>query len=398
MLFVHQGRRRWTLPTLILAVGLSCAIPTLLQRSAHRARADEGSAPPPPAPPPAPSTAAGAESLTTEYRQYEWQRGGAPVRMISKDEGFCFLSAVGGHFAGGGESVRVYIGEDGFWYLGGSAAQELWGKAMSVKFSHKLATSVVPAEDPNETAWHAGLPELAKSDDAAIKELAKRELAAMPSDPEGLMGLADAWNAATAKQELVERRLAEAHVLHLYAMATGKLDGDGLATARHRLDVLRIALANRQLNDLAEWKVAAGNWSATVDNQIEGSGDCVLDLKNPLPADCFLEFHVNVVEGMRPRIEFPGTGMEVGNEGDFHQFIVVGAETQRGVSVPYVNGQELKFGVKFAGKAFEFYSNGELMAKGTRTNVPQSLRVILSGGDGWSPGTTRFWGFKVSAS
>ena len=40
--------------------------------------------------------------------------------MIHKDEGFCYVADVGGAFNGGGEVARVYIGDDGYWYLHGS--------------------------------------------------------------------------------------------------------------------------------------------------------------------------------------------------------------------------------------------------------------------------------------
>lgn len=46
------------------------------------------------------------------------------MRLIRKDAGFCALSLVTGAFAGGGEIVKVWIGPDGFWYLGGQSGQE----------------------------------------------------------------------------------------------------------------------------------------------------------------------------------------------------------------------------------------------------------------------------------
>jgi hypothetical protein len=332
-----------------------------------------------------------------EYRVYEWKRNAAPVKMISKDEGYCFLTEIGGHFAGGGESVKVYIGEDGFWYLGGGAFQDIWAKAMSVKFPHKMAAVVLPPPDPAVEAWAGALGTFAASADAGTKELAASELKALPSDPDGLMALADAWNALAPKRELAERRLVESHILNLYATAVGKLAGPALPPARKRFDSLRIALANRQLNDLAEWKVDSGQWSTKADGRIEGHDNSTLLFNNALPADCFIEFRVSVIDGQRPRIHFKGCELYVGNEGDLHDFQVFGAETQRGVPVPYVHEQEFKFGMKLSGKNFEFYVDGELMAKGTRKAVPLTLNLALSAGDDWSRGTAQFWDFKVSA-
>jgi hypothetical protein len=71
--------------------------------------------------------------LNAEVKEYQWKRGEPKVRMIARSEGFCFLSHVGGHFEGGGESARVTVGPDGYWYLDCVTGQDLWVRAMSVK-------------------------------------------------------------------------------------------------------------------------------------------------------------------------------------------------------------------------------------------------------------------------
>ena len=58
-----------------------------------------------------------------EYKTFEWEHNAAPVKMIHKDEGFCYLADIGGAFNGGAEVARVYVGDDGFWYLHGSTGQ-----------------------------------------------------------------------------------------------------------------------------------------------------------------------------------------------------------------------------------------------------------------------------------
>ena len=55
---------------------------------------------------------------------HTWRQGEPPVRLIRQEEGFCALSLVTGHFQGGGEVVRLYVGDDGYWYLGGQSGQE----------------------------------------------------------------------------------------------------------------------------------------------------------------------------------------------------------------------------------------------------------------------------------
>lgn len=79
--------------------------------------------------PPPSGTAAASDAVETvcgppriEIRS--WHQGQPPVRLIRKDAGFCALSLVTGAFAGGGEIVKVWIGPDGFWYLGGQSGQE----------------------------------------------------------------------------------------------------------------------------------------------------------------------------------------------------------------------------------------------------------------------------------
>ena len=58
------------------------------------------------------------------FETRRWQQGDAPIRLIRKEEGFCALTLVTGHFQGAGEMVRVYVADDGYWYLGGDSQQE----------------------------------------------------------------------------------------------------------------------------------------------------------------------------------------------------------------------------------------------------------------------------------
>jgi hypothetical protein len=59
-----------------------------------------------------------------EFKTYRWDYNEPPVKMIHKDEGFCFLSSLGGAFDGGAEVGRVYIGDDGYWYLHGTSGRD----------------------------------------------------------------------------------------------------------------------------------------------------------------------------------------------------------------------------------------------------------------------------------
>lgn len=67
-----------------------------------------------------------------------WAQGEPAVRLIRKEEGFCALTKVTGCFAGGGEVVQVYVGDDGWWYLGGASQQEgVAAECVVVRFPRK---------------------------------------------------------------------------------------------------------------------------------------------------------------------------------------------------------------------------------------------------------------------
>ncbi len=85
--------------------------------------------------------AAGATIVRTKLRDkfkkgvtfYDWSSGSPPVKMIHRSEGFCFLSSIGGGFNGGGEEVRVHIGEDGYWYLSGRSGTPINARAAAIR-------------------------------------------------------------------------------------------------------------------------------------------------------------------------------------------------------------------------------------------------------------------------
>ena len=90
---------------------------------------------------PAPLSPTGQGDPTTGpevvgHAVFRWSVGQERVRMIRAEDGICFLSAVGGSFAGGGEWVRVRI-DDGFWYLEGHCQQPfVFAEATCVQFEH----------------------------------------------------------------------------------------------------------------------------------------------------------------------------------------------------------------------------------------------------------------------
>ena len=76
--------------------------------------------------PPAPGsiTTIPAKSGLGSLETRSWRQGEPPLKLIRRDEGFCVLTMVTGHFQGSGEKVRVYVGDDGYWHLGGTSLQD----------------------------------------------------------------------------------------------------------------------------------------------------------------------------------------------------------------------------------------------------------------------------------
>ena len=65
---------------------------------------------------------------------FKWRRGDAPVKMIRKSEGLCYLVFVEGPFEGPGEFASIYT-ERNFWFLTGSPdGNEITAKAQCWKF------------------------------------------------------------------------------------------------------------------------------------------------------------------------------------------------------------------------------------------------------------------------
>jgi tetratricopeptide (TPR) repeat protein len=73
-----------------------------------------------------------------EYIFYECKKGDK-IKMIHKDEGFCYLVGIHGAFYGGGESAQITIEKDGYWYLTvvSANAQPLDVRAVAVKLTKK---------------------------------------------------------------------------------------------------------------------------------------------------------------------------------------------------------------------------------------------------------------------
>jgi hypothetical protein len=324
--------------------------------------------------------------MRVEYQEYGWQRGDGAVRMIRKEEGFCYLTRVNGQFAGLGEEARVYIGDDGYWYLSGSAYKPLAATAMSVRFMTKPFAS---AASPGQETWEQTILRLASSNTPEIRELAKAEQSAPPADGASQLQFADFWRNLLPKIAAGDRAAVVEHVLRSYQGA-----GDGTAVsaevAQKADGVLQTAL-----NDLSQWKVQSGTWNM-VDGKICGRGWSELLFLHQLPRDCTLEFRMNTVEGIRPRVRFPSSQFYIGNEEYKHDIRAFGAVNSQESAFPYANNQELAVALRFQGDNFELRVNGQLTARGVNKAMPDHLGLRLSAGDDWSPGVVLYWDFKLT--
>jgi len=151
------------------------------------------------------------------------------------------------------------------------------------------------------------------------------------------------------------------------------------------------ASLGRLLNHLANWHVEAGKWRQRR-GRIVGSGESGLTFNHDLPVDFILEFKMRVLHGMRPRVYFKT--VYVGNEGFQKTIDLFGADAT-GTPFPYHNDQTLSVRLAFQGENVELHINGKAVAGAKRKEVANE-RLAISGGDGWSQGTTEYFDFTVT--
>ncbi|NJN47769.1 MAG: hypothetical protein HC808_16285 [Candidatus Competibacteraceae bacterium] len=81
--------------------------------------------------------------------RYEWyQNNPAPVQMMNVNDGFCFLSLMGGKFKGSGEGVWIYRDGD-YWFLTGKSQQiDVAARARCIPYSSFGGARVSQYWDP----------------------------------------------------------------------------------------------------------------------------------------------------------------------------------------------------------------------------------------------------------
>lgn len=91
-------------------------------------------------------------SFNSVVREHHWAADNdqGPIRMIHGNDGFAFLTGIGGSFESNKDYVRVTRHEDGYWYLeGGSSKRDIKAWAFSVQLSQTETTPTVASNDPS---------------------------------------------------------------------------------------------------------------------------------------------------------------------------------------------------------------------------------------------------------
>jgi hypothetical protein len=242
-----------------------------------------------------------------------------------------------------------------------------------------------------------GVGLMAKGDHAGLKALAGLDVAGGASAGAALDAAA-AWANLAGKEAQPIRRRAMRRAGQCFDKAIGAMDAPARAAALKRFRPLHLAILTDRMNRLEEWEVVRGRWTTTPSGRLLGAGDSHLRFGHKLPGTVYVEFHLVVLEGMRPRVHFEETGMCLGNEGSRREFWPHGAKTGDGLWEPYANGQDKCMGVYLAGERFEWFADGRPTGHGTLSRSADQITLGIQGGDGWSKGSALYWGFRVLAA
>jgi clan AA aspartic protease (TIGR02281 family) len=152
-----------------------------------------------------------------------------------------------------------------------------------------------------------------------------------------------------------------------------------------------------KLNDFGQWRDERGTWSVTPDGRLRGEGDSQVEFPLELPQELTVSWRMRLVKGLRARVIFEGTGAYFGTEGFDHTLAMYGGKDLTTERVKFEHGREYVVSMRLDKNSFECRMDGKLIATGKRSKSgPVTLRLV--GGDGWSPGTTEFWGFELAVA
>jgi serine/threonine protein kinase/formylglycine-generating enzyme required for sulfatase activity len=160
---------------------------------------------------------------------------------------------------------------------------------------------------------------------------------------------------------------------------------------------LPTSLDPADLNDPRNWVVSKGGWSFTESGRLRGEGDSAIRVRRTLPWPTALSFKMRVLSGMRPRVTLGGTDIYFGNEG-YEPTIWLYGQVKNLVGTPfkYTVNTTYDMSVQSTGERLTLLVDGKEIGTTTLSKQPDHMALELSGGDGWSPGTTEFWDFYFS--
>jgi hypothetical protein len=254
--------------------------------------------------------------------------------------------------------------------------------------------------------WTHGLPHLALGSDVEIKTAAAADIAA-PTDSISQFQLAEKWYALTAREAGVPLAHIRQRAARWYRHAQPELKGLEKILAEKRIaeagaleddpgvvGEAETALT-RLLNDPTHWIVKHGTWKNEA-GKLRGEGDTEISFDTPLPRNITFCFHLNVIDGMRPRMFFDGTAMKLCNEGYTQNLFPYDANNaDKDFHFPYKNNEPHLLLFRFSGDQFIIDIDNKPAFGGRLKGKDETTRLRFRGGDFWSPGTTEFYGFQV---
>jgi len=161
--------------------------------------------------------------------------------------------------------------------------------------------------------------------------------------------------------------------------------------------VLPSSRNSANLNDPRNWIVSKGTWSFTKSGQLHGEGDSGIRFRRTLPWPTELSFKMRVLNGMRPRVALGGTEIYFGNEGYEPTIWLYGnVKDLTGSPFRYKPNTTYDVTVRASKEFLRLLIDGKDVGATAIEKRPDSVALELSGGDGWSPGVTEFWDFKIT--
>ncbi|QTN32928.1 hypothetical protein HZ994_11530 [Akkermansiaceae bacterium] len=311
------------------------------------------------------------KNLFGPVRTVAWKGKGPAIRLVESKKGFAYLSAVSGEFLAGETYVRVWLDPDGWWYLQGD------GPATGAATVVEWVAGLTPPEVITYS-WTKG--------DGPVRMIHQDDGFCF------LSMMAGGFNGGGER-------------LHVYIDDDGfwKLAGHtGRTLTRGSAVALRFSGNTKApVSDLfgaeneKNWETKGGTWEFHPDQLIGyGNGGITLSLNRKPPLS--IDFEINVLSGLRPRVQVAGTTL--GNEGSKRTLALYprkGVERITEKGNEYTSATPMKISLKVREDGVEYYRDGELWEK-RDYKIDSIPSIRFSCGDSWSAGTISIRGLSVN--